>query len=70
MNKVFDVPALLSIDLGAKVKEVEELFEVYHEIKPEQVTEIFLAFPYLYCCPSRRLQLFLAQFRKYRMTKD
>jgi len=26
MEKVFDVPALLSIDLGAKVKEVEEMF--------------------------------------------
>ena len=55
MEKVFDVPALLSIDLGAKVKEVEEMFMIYHEITPEQVTEIFLAFPYLYCCPTRKI---------------
>lgn len=70
MQKVFEVPALLNVDIAVKSKEVDELFRVYHDISPAEVKSIFLDFPYLYCCPSRKLQLFLAEFRKYRMTKE
>lgn len=70
MRLVYEVPILLNVDINAKSKEVEELFQLYHQIAAEEVTEIFKVFPYLYCCQSHKLQLFLAQFRKYRMTKQ
>ena len=55
MKKVFEVPALLNVDIAVKSKEVDELFSIYHDIGPEDVKSIFLDFPYLYCCPSRKL---------------
>ena len=64
------MPALLSVDIAVKAREVDELFHIYHGISSEEVKSIFLDFPYLYCCPSRKLQVFLAEFRKYRFTKD
>ena len=50
MKIVFDVPLLLSTDVPKQAKEIEELFQVYHGISADEVTQIFLAFPYLYCC--------------------
>lgn len=70
MKLVFEVPILLSTEIGVKAKEVEELFQIYHKISEHEVTEIFKSFPYLYCCPSTKLQAFLAQFRKYRLSKE
>ena len=70
MQKIFEVPALMNVDIPVKAKEVDEMFEIYHGISPEEVKSIFLDFPYLYCCPSRKLQVFLGEFRKYRFTKD
>ena len=70
MQKVFEVPSLLNVDIAVKAKEVDELFEIYHGMTPADVKSIFLDFPYLYCCPSRKLQLFLSEFRKYRFSKD
>ena len=70
MKLVFDVPLLLSTDVPKKVKEIEELFQVYHGITSEEVTQIFLAFPYLYCCKTLKIQRFMAEFRKYRFTKQ
>lgn len=70
MQKIFEVPALLNVDIASKSSEVDELFDVYHKITPEEVKDIFLDFPYLYCCPSQKLQTFLAEFRKYGFTKD
>lgn len=55
LKLIFEVPALLSIDLAIKVREIEELFQVYHEITSDEVTEIFRDFPYLYCCPSKKI---------------
>ena len=70
MKLLFDVPVLLSTDVRQKSREIEELFKIYHDISKEQVTEIFQAFPYLYCCPSKKIQTFLAEFRKYRLSQD
>ena len=70
MKMIFDVPALLNVDIAVKSKEVEELFGIYHKITPKEVNSIFLDFPYLYCAPTQKLQLFLAEFRKYRFSKD
>ena len=69
MRLIFAVPAILQLDIVARSREVEELFRIYHEVSAQEVTEIFLDFPYLYCCPTRKLQLFLGEFRKYRLTK-
>jgi len=55
MKLVFEVPVLLNTDIVAKSKEIEELFEIYHSISAHEVTEIFKAFPYLYCCPSKKI---------------
>jgi len=70
MRLVFEVPILLNVDVVSKAKEIEELFQVYHKISAEEVTEIFKVFPYLYCCPSEKIQVFLAHFRKYKLTKQ
>ena len=71
MQLVFQVPALLNIsNIGAKAKEVDELFQIYHEIPSTEVTEVFKAFPYLYCCQTDKLRQFMAQFRKYRLSKE
>ena len=55
LKLVFDVPALLSLDIAARSAEIEELFHIYHKIEVDQVTQIFKDFPYLYCCPSKKL---------------
>lgn len=55
MKMIFDVPILLNTDIMVKSNEINELFRVYHDISAKQVTEIFKSFPYLYCCPSRKV---------------
>ena len=70
MKLIFDVPVLLSEDVPAKAKEIEELFYVYHGITADEVTQIFLSFPYLYCCQTFKIQRWMAEFRKYRFTKE
>ena len=70
IKMVFNVPPLLNVDIGVKAKELEELFQIYHKISAAEVTEIWRNFPFLYCCPTRKIQLFLAEFRKYRLTKE
>lgn len=56
MKLVFEVPILLSTDVALKAKEIEEMFMLYHKIPAEEVTEVFKAFPYLYCCPTVKIQ--------------
>jgi hypothetical protein len=46
------------------------IFRLYHGINEQEVTEIFKSFPYLYLCEQTKLQKFLGEFRKYRMTKE
>ena len=70
MKYFFEIPLLMTTDIFKSAKEIEELFALYHGIQAAQVTEIFRAFPYLYCCPSRKVQLFLCEFRKYRLDAD
>lgn len=55
MKLVFEIPILLNTDIAVKSKEIEELFRVYHEITPAEVTNIFLDFPYLYCCQTVKI---------------
>ena len=55
MKMLYEIPSLIQVDLVAKTKEIDELFGVYHNITPEEVTDIFLAFPYLYCVPAKKI---------------
>jgi len=68
MKYVFEVPILLTTDVPVKSREIEEMFYLYHKIEAEEVTEVFKAFPYLYCCPTVKIQKFMGEFKKYRFT--
>ncbi len=35
-----------------------------------EVNEIFFDFPYLYLCEINKVQKFMGEFRKYRLTKE
>jgi len=50
--------------------EIFMLFDLYHRIEKSQVMEIFESFPYLFCCDTAKMQRFLGEFRKYKMTND
>ena len=63
-----EAPRLISIDMEAQLKEIVFLFELYHNISKKDTIKIFKSFPYLLCVPPRKIQRFLAEFRKYRMT--
>lgn len=52
------------------MKQTFLLFELYHKIEAERVMEVFKHFPYLFCCDTHKMRLFMAQFRKYRFTQD
>jgi hypothetical protein len=68
MNYLLQVPKLLSEPLETKIKETIFVFELYHKMTEKDVFEIFRAFPYLFCLQTRKIQLFLGQFKKYRFT--
>jgi len=66
MKLIFECPRLLSIDLVKQMDEVFFLFDLYHKISKEEVTnEIFKSFPYLFCCDTIKMQSFLGHFKKY-----
>ena len=55
MKLIFEVPVLLNTDVPKQAKEIEELFQIYHGITADEVTQIFLAFPYLYCSKTFKI---------------
>jgi len=67
---IFDCPKLLSVNLEASMKETFYLFDLYHKITPQEVMGVFRHFPYLFCCDTIKMRLFMGQFRKYRLSKD
>lgn len=71
MRALLEVPKLISKkDLTKQIKEIQFLFNLYHQISEKEVNDIFRAFPYLYLCEINKVQKFMGEFRKYRMTKD
>jgi hypothetical protein len=70
MKQLIECPKLISIDLDKKIKEITFLFNLYHKINQKEVMEIFNSFPYLFCCDIDKIQKFMAEFRKYRFTKE
>ena len=68
MDYLLKCPKLLSIDLEANLKEIIFLFELYHQMSELETLKIFRAFPYLACSNQRKLQRYLGEFRKYKLT--
>jgi hypothetical protein len=52
------------------MKEVFFYFNLYHGITEREVIEIFRSFPYLFCCDLTKMQRFMGEFRKYKMSKE
>lgn len=46
------------------------MFNLYHKFTTPEVMEIFKEFPYLFCCDIDKVQRFMAEFKKYRLTKE
>lgn len=65
-----DCPKLISMDLEHQMKEIFFQFNLYHGITDKEVMQIFSSFPYLFCCEPIKIQKFMAEFRKYRFTKE
>jgi len=71
MKALLECPKLVSKkDLEKQIKEIQFLFNLYHQISQQEVNEIFRAFPYLYLCETQKIQKFMGEFRKYNFTKD
>jgi hypothetical protein len=71
MKALLDCPKLISKkELSKKIKEIQFIFRLYHQINETEVNDIFRNFPYLYCCEHNKLQKFMGEFRKYRFTKE
>lgn len=71
MKALLDCPKLISRkDLGKQIKEIQFLFRLYHNINEQEVNQVFRSFPYLYLCEVHKIQKFMGEFRKYRLTKE
>ena len=70
LKYIFECPRLISVNLEEQMKQTFLLFDLYHKIEAERVMEVFKHFPYLFCCDTHKMRLFMAQFRKYRFSQD
>ena len=68
MKMLLECPKLISVDLHTFIKEVVFLFELYHKMSQKDVIKIFRKFPYMMCLTPRKIQRFLGEFKKYRLT--
>jgi len=70
MKLIFDCPKLLSVKLDQRMEKILFFFELYHGFTTAQVVnEIFMHFPYLFCCDPVKISQFLAHFRKYKLSQ-
>ena len=70
MQALLNIPKLISMNLDKQMKEIIFLFNLYHRFTTEEVMHIFKKFPYLFCCDQEKVQRYMAEFRKYKFTKD
>ena len=70
MRALLECPKLISMDIEHQMKEIFFLFNLYHGITEKEVMSIFVEFPYLFCCDALKVQKFMAEFRKYRFSKE
>ena len=53
------------------MKEIFFLFNLYHKISERDIIDqIFVKFPYLFCCDIDKIQRYMGEFRKYRFTRE
>ena len=70
MRILISTPKLISVNkLEDKIKEVAFLFELYHKMTVQDTIKIFRAFPYMYVLRTKKIQRFLGEFKKYKMTR-
>ena len=68
---IFECPKLLSVKLDERMEKILYFFELYHGFEKTQViNEIFMHFPYLFCCDPVKISQFLAHFRKYKLSQS
>lgn len=67
---LFECPKLFTIELEKNMEEIFHLFDLYHKISREEVMGVFKKFPYLFCCDLNKIRLFMASFRKYRLSNE
>lgn len=70
MKALIDCPKLISVNLEKLMKDIFFMFNLYYKISEEEVIDIFRAFPYLFCLEGAKIQKFLGQFKKYKMSKE
>lgn len=70
MKVLLECPKLVSKNLDKQMKEIFFLFHLYHGITEPQVMQIFRSFPYLFCCELNKIQRFMGEFKKYKMTNE
>jgi len=68
MDLLLQCPKLLAGDLGAQLKEIIFLFELYHKMSEQETIKIFRAFPFMAVTDLRKLTKFLGKFRMYQLT--
>lgn len=68
MDLLLTCPKLLAGDLGAQLKEIIFLFELYHKMSEQETIKIFRAFPFMAVTDLRKLTKFLGKFRMYQLT--
>lgn len=65
---LIECPSVFAGDIEAKLKETVFLFELYLQMSQKDTIRIFRKFPYMSCISHRKMQKFLGEFKKYKMT--
>ena len=65
---LIECPSVFAGDIEAKLKETVFLFELYIKMSQKDTIRIFRKFPYMICISHRKMQRFLGEFKKYKMT--
>jgi len=68
MELLLKVPKLISQNLGQKFKDFIFLFNLYLKMEQKHFFRIYNGFPYMMCQDTAKIQRFLGEFKKYRLT--
>lgn len=69
MDLLVQVPKLISQNLDQKFKDFIFLFNLYHKIEQKNFLKIYINFPYMMCQDTAKIQRFLGEFKKYKLTQ-
>ena len=70
MDLMVQVPKLISQNLDQKFKDFIFLFNLYHKIEQKNFLKIYINFPYMMCQDTAKIQRFLGEFKKYKLTQQ